>query len=329
MEIDFSEIELLQRQGRSAFETTKILTLTLDSMIKPIYEGLKIPSSALIALGGYGRIELCPNSDVDVMLLVERKDEETGNLAVKFFQQIWGLGINIGHSFRTIDECLGLFGSDFESWASFLELRFVCGDGNLFENFKMRVMEKTLSDENGLFIKWIINGNRLRHEKYGNTIKLLEPNIKKSAGGLRDIHTLLWILKSTDPDFWALPGENSACKEMLELMYQKGMINKQKFSSVVEAFEFLLRTRLELHLNRGGDVLDFNIQEKIANSFGYADETLGEEALRFSCVTIICERGKFTCSISFSSQKLKTRNLKVTVKSKKLTMLFQSVMING
>jgi [protein-PII] uridylyltransferase len=279
MEIDFSEIELLQRQGKSAFETTKILTLTLDSMIKQIYEGLKIPSSALIALGGYGRIELCPNSDVDVMLLVERKDEETGNLAVKFFQQIWGLGINIGHSFRTIDECLELFGSDFESWASFLELRFVCGDGNLFENFKMRVMEKTLSDGNGLFIKWIINGNRLRHEKYGNTIKLLEPNIKKSAGGLRDIHTLLWILKSTDPDFWALPGENSACKEMLELMYQKGMINKQKFSSVVEAFEFLLRTRIELHLNGGGDVLDFNIQEKIANSFGYADENAGRRSV--------------------------------------------------
>ncbi len=279
MEIDFYEIELLQRQGKNAFEITKVLTLTLDSMIKSIYEGLKIPSSALIALGGYGRVELCPRSDIDVMLLVERKGEEMESLAVKFFQWIWGLNVNVGHSFRTVDECLELFGSDFESWTSLLESRFVCGDKSLFESFKRQIMEKTLSDRRGKFVRWIVNRNRMRHEKYGNTIKLLEPNIKNSAGGLRDIHTLLWILKSTDPDFWALPGESSACKEMLELMYHKGMITQQKFSSVIESFEFLLRTRIELHLIGGGDVLDFNLQEKIASSFGYTSENAGRKSV--------------------------------------------------
>ncbi len=274
-EIDFERIKNFHSSGGSAFETTRMLTQLLDSFIISISNSLPSQGGyALVAIGGYGRVELCPKSDIDIMFLVESKDKNFEAFASGFFQSLWDKGLNIGHSFRTIDECLELFGSDIESWTSILESRFICGDKTLFKFFVESVKGIALSKNSERFVREIIEGNKLRHQKYGNSIKLLEPNIKKSAGGLRDLHTLLWILKNIDPDFWELKDDSSACKNMLELMADKKMISEEQLFSVLDAFEFMLKTRIELHMICEGatDVLSFNLQEKVATGLGYSDE---------------------------------------------------------
>lgn len=275
MKIDFEGLKNFSREEKSAFEISKLLTQSLDNFITSLYNNLSIDRHiAIVATGGYGRVELCPKSDVDIMFLVELKDKEIENFAVEFFQNLWNLKFNIGHSFRTIEECLELFDVNVESWASLLESRFICGDKSLYDRFIREVREKSLGDGSINFINAIIEGNKLRHQKYGNTIKLLEPNVKKSAGGLRDLHTLLWIFKSTDPDFWGLSEAQSMCKGMIELMFEKGMISEEKFQAVIDAFEFLLWTRIKLHLVTEGvtDVLDFNVKERVALELGYTDD---------------------------------------------------------
>lgn len=272
--IDFEKIKNFRPKEVSAFEITKLLTQSLDKFIISLCDKLNIDKSfAIVATGGYGRVELCPRSDVDIMFLVESKSSELEKVAIDFFQNLWNSKFSIGHSFRTIDECIELFEVDVESWASFLEARFVFGDGNLYEHFVRKIKSKSLGENSLKFINAVIEGNRFRHQKYGNTIKLLEPNVKKSAGGLRDLHTLLWIFKSTDPDFWNLPEDQSMCKGMLEVMFKKGLISEEKFHAVIDAFEFLLWTRIKLHLAVDGftDVLDFNVKEKVAVELGYSD----------------------------------------------------------
>lgn len=274
-EIDFERIKNFHSTGGSAFETTRMLTQLLDSFITSISNSLPSQNGyALIATGGYGRVELCPKSDIDIMFLVESKDKGFETIASEFFQILWDEGLNVGHTFRTVDECVEIFNSDVESWASMLESRFICGDKTLFEFFVKSIKEIALGKNSERFVREVVDGNKLRHQKYGNSIKLLEPNIKKSAGGLRDLHTLLWILKSVDPDFWELRDDSSACKCMLELMADKKIISEEQFLSVLDAFEFMLKTRIELHLICEGitDVLDFNIQEKVATGLGYRDE---------------------------------------------------------
>ncbi len=273
--INFEEIKKFRREGKNAFEITKTLTQGLDSFIISLCDELGFNESfAIIATGGYGRVELCPKSDVDIMFLAELKDKKIESFAVDFFQHLWDVNFNIGHSYRSIDECLELLESDIESWASLLESRFICGDKNLYDFFVRKLKEKSLGGSSLDFIKAIIDRNKLRHQKYGDTSNLLEPNVKKSAGGLRDLHTLLWLLKSTDSDFWNLRDDQSMCKGMLELMFEKNMISEEKFFAVVDAFEFLLWTRIMLHLVTEGitDVLDFNIKEKVALELGYRDE---------------------------------------------------------
>lgn len=273
--INSDKIEKLRKEGKDAFEVTKMLTQWLDSFIVSLCDELGFNESfAVVATGGYGRVELCPKSDVDIMFLVESRDKKIENFAIEFFQHLWDVNFNIGHSYRSIDECLELFDSDVESWASLLESRFICGDKKLYDLFIQKLKEKSLGKDSLNFVKAVIEGNKLRHKKYGDTSKLLEPNVKKSAGGLRDLHTLLWLLKSTDPDFWNLRDDQSMCKGMLEMMFDKGMISKERFSAVLNAFEFLLWTRIKLHLVTEGftDVLDFNIKEKVAFELGYRDE---------------------------------------------------------
>ncbi|MFN3135092.1 MAG: [protein-PII] uridylyltransferase [Candidatus Kryptonium sp.] len=273
--INLEKIKKFRREEKSAFEITKTLTQELDSFIISLSSELGFNESfAIVATGGYGRVELCPKSDVDIMFLAESKDKKIESFAVDLFQHLWDVNFNIGHSYRSIDECLELLESDAESWASLLESRFICGDKDLYDLFVRRLKEKSLGKSSLNFIKSIIDGNKLRHQKYGNTSNLLEPNVKKSAGGLRDLHTLLWLLKSTDPDFWSLRDDQSVCKGMLELMFEKNMITKEKFFAVLNAFEFLLWTRIKLHLVTEGitDVLDFNIKEKVAFELGYRDE---------------------------------------------------------
>jgi len=275
-------IKQRHREDADGFMVCEMLTTLTDSIIKAVYDFCDNPGKteiAILALGGYGRCELSPKSDVDVMFLRrdQQSKEDIDKAAECVLHLLWDIGFDIGHSFRSIQECLDIHDIDIDSWASLLESRFICGDQELHRDFQLRLSNFVGEEKNLLFVRTVLDEMDIRHAKYGNSVKLLEPNIKKSAGGLRDLHSLVWILRSIDTSFLpSMPSSKplicrSACQQMLKRLYHRGMIDSVQHRQVTAALNFLLRTRNEIHyiVNSPDDTLAYGVQKQIAEGLGY------------------------------------------------------------
>ncbi len=278
------QIAAAHRAGAGAFETCAALTVMTDTAIRSAFEsldpGVRV-HLAILALGGYGRGELCPRSDVDVMVLRSSgtDKEAAGSAAKAFLHLLWDAGIDVGHSVRTVDEALALHGQAVDAWNSMLEGRIICGDealvGTLFERMKPR--------SEGIPDRWLIEGifaeSGNRHERHGSSVKLLEPNVKKSAGGLRDVQSVFWLHRAHRAQYW-IPMEpgRSATRVFLDRLHEEQEIDAEEHGAVVRALEFLLRVRHDMHLNRGTlhDTLEYALQLKVAEDLGYADGAPGD-----------------------------------------------------
>jgi [protein-PII] uridylyltransferase len=264
----------LHASGAGGSEVSLVLTAAIDEAITRAVEEAGSPDNlAAVAVGGYGRAELCPHSDIDILFIVGN-GIESSFLAQRIMHFLWDMGLNIGHSVRNVGQVLQTYKDDHDSWAATLEYRYVAGSRKLFLKFESAIRDFVSRNTDRSFVKSTIDGIRVRHNKYGKSTSLLEPNLKKSAGGLRDIHALLWMYRAVYPDF--LPDSSSAAKQpaildFLNRLLEKGLINQLQFNHTRDAFEFVLRTRQSLHYQSSGlnDLLDFEIQKKVAAEMGY------------------------------------------------------------
>ncbi|MEK6755571.1 MAG: HD domain-containing protein, partial [Bacteroidota bacterium] len=193
--------------------------------------------------------------------------------------------LNIGHSFRTIQECLEFALSDLETWNSLLESRFICGSRSTFSHFRASLQRQIHSLDKGSYVRQFIKTTELRHGKYGDSTKLLEPNIKHSAGGLRDLHTVLWLLRGTG--LTKIPALSLESHPALSQLL-KGSLLRRHFSQrflrdVHRSFDFLLRCRNQMHLQAGAlhDTLEFNLQRQVAGALHYRATTKRTSVERF------------------------------------------------
>ncbi len=275
-----AQIFQLHRNGADGFTVAARLTSLVDATLSDFWKlnpaGIDY---AVVALGGYGRSELCPHSDFDLMILAENeKAKNSGSECIQqFLRSLWDAGFNVGHSVRTVKDCVNLYETDVDSWASILESRFVCGSEHVLGLYADDVFRQIQKKFDLVFVKAIMVGMDERHEKYGNSVKLLEPNVKNSAGGLRDLHNLLWVYRSTDTDYFTespFLNTESSCKLMIDTFYRKNVISKEERDAVINALNFLLRTRHETHYfaKTIHDSLDFSIQREIAKGLGFGDD---------------------------------------------------------
>ena len=155
---------------------------------------------AVLAVGGYGRSELFPHSDVDVMLLVERapSDERSRDALSTFLRTGWDAGLRISHSVHTVEECCEYHSTNLELTICLLDQRLLCGDTDLYQSLTVR-LPKFIASERQTLIRHLIRQARERQEKFQNTVYHLEPNIKEAPGGLRDLHMIGWLAKLQDP----------------------------------------------------------------------------------------------------------------------------------
>ncbi|MGC8594021.1 MAG: [protein-PII] uridylyltransferase [Candidatus Kryptoniota bacterium] len=268
------QARIRHESGGSGSEVSLMLTKAVDEVIRAaVEESEAFDSLSVIAIGGYGRAELCPHSDIDVMFLVEN-GVESGFLAQRVMHFLWDVGLNIGHSVRNIEQVLEAYRTDHDSWSSALEYRFVAGKVDLFNRYVEALRDFVSHIKDNSYVTSTLAGIEKRHEKYGKSTQLLEPNVKKSAGGLRDLHALLWMYRTLDPDFLSTYTENLTepmVVRFLDLLLEKGLINRLQHTHTSEAFDFLLRTRQSLHYQSAGlnDLLDFEIQKKVAAGLGY------------------------------------------------------------
>ena len=260
------------RAGAGGHEIVSAYTMLVDHLIRHLfavasedysrrYPSLN-PRCALIAQGGYGRGELNPFSDIDLLFLHSWKvTPYVEAVAEKLLYTLWDGGLKVGHATRNITESIRLAGKDMKVKASLLDARYLCGDLALYGDFEKAVEEHLLRKNEERFIRERLAESRLRHERYGGSVYLLEPDIKEGEGGLRDIHTALWIAKV-----------KHKVKE-LDALVPLGVIQSRELSELKAAQDFLWRVRNELHFSAGKqqDQLAFEEQEKVSQALGFKD----------------------------------------------------------
>ena len=151
---------------------------------------------AFVAVGGYGRRELCLQSDIDMVMLFGAKiPAKAKALAKEIFYHLWDLGLDLGYGVRNIKDCLALCREDFKVLSSMVDSRFICGDSPLYLKFMGDLQRKVITKKAAAFGRWLENQDRIRGGTYGDASHLLEPHIKEGIGGLRDYHHMLWMGK--------------------------------------------------------------------------------------------------------------------------------------
>lgn len=236
----------------------KTLCRNVDSVLIEAWHKTGLAAEhVLIAVGGYGRGELYPHSDVDVLILLDKApDSDLQKKLESLVQLLWTLGLTIGHSVRTIEECLEESAHDITVQTSLLEARYITGNRRLFKRMKERYDAQM--DAQAFFVAKMLE-TRQRHVKLGDTPYSLEPNCKESPGGLRDLQVILWAAKAAKlGNSW-----NELAQRGLITPAEAGQLRKKE-----RAFKDI-RIRLHIQAQRCEDRLLFDLQIPIAETFRF------------------------------------------------------------
>ncbi|MCQ8896038.1 [protein-PII] uridylyltransferase [Limnobacter humi] len=231
----------------------------VDKALSSLWKSMDFPDEyALVAVGGYGRGELFPYSDVDVLVLLDREPEGADvEKLEQFCGSGWDIGLEIGHSVRTYEQCIEEANKDITVQTALVESRLICGNALHFKLLQ-EGLEKSL-DVKTFFRKKTLE-QRQRHAKYHETPYSLEPNCKESPGGLRDLHVLLWVAKAAKlGNSWAE-------------MAVHGLITPFEAAKLRNNERILKKIRYQLHVTTGRreDRLVYDVQTPLAESLGYA-----------------------------------------------------------
>jgi [protein-PII] uridylyltransferase len=217
---------------------------------------------SLVAVGGYGRGELHPASDIDLLILLKGNQyEQYSSRIQEFLTFLWDIGLEVGQSVRSIKECVAQAKLDITVATNLMEARLLCGPDTLFERLQKKVGPSAIWPSRKFF-KAKMEEQVHRHHRFGDTAYNLEPNIKENPGGLRDIQVIGWVVKR---HFGATT---------LHDLVDHGFLMEKELTTLIESQNFLWRIRIGLHFLTGRceDRLLFDHQRNIARQFGYQDD---------------------------------------------------------
>src|SRR5688572_19990718 len=279
LKLEDHRLRMLHRAGGRGREVCNGRAVMLDVLLRYILEAAKAKALgdngrslkfSLVAIGGYGRAELNPFSDIDIMLLHEGDMVTAGkakpplsSLTDVLLYTLWDVGLKVGHSVRTVEDCVKVANSNMQSKTSLIESRLVTGDQALFERMQSVVVAKCVRGYENEYIKARIEDQTDRRTKHGNSPFMQEPNIKNGCGGLRDYQNLLWM------SFFKYRTRSLAELE------QKNLISASERKQLEKAYDFLLWVRNEVHYTarRAVDVLTKNFQPTVAHNLGFTDRS--------------------------------------------------------
>ena len=280
VKVEAHRLKMMHRAGESGVAVCRGRAAMMDILIRHMWMAAKstiskqgqkeFPPLALIALGGYGRAELNPQSDLDIMFL-HAGQVVAYSTALPYLSKLmdgilyplWDLGFKVGHSVRTIAECVQVANKDMQAKTSLLEARLVTGDDKLFDKFQKTIVAKCVEGYEDEYIAARMQDQAARRAKFGNSATMQEPNIKNGCGGLRDFQNLHWMV--------FVKYQTRSLAEM----EQRGFMAAAERKQIEAAYDFLLRARNELHYqtNRPVDVLTRNLQPAVAWHLGYTDRS--------------------------------------------------------
>ncbi len=258
-----TELSGTQAVRERCYLVDQILRAVYDFASEHLYPLGSVSSGerlALVAVGGYGRGELAPYSDVDLLFLISYKVTPRSEQVIEtILYLLWDLGFKVGHAVRSVDDCMRQAKADMTIRTNLLEKRFLCGDRALFQELWQRY-QKALQGGTGIdFIDAKLAERDRRHERFGGSRYLLEPNIKDGKGGLRDLHTLFWIAKYL-----------YRVNDIAELV-PRGVFTRREVQRFEKAQNYLWTLRCYLHFltGRSEERLTFDLQKDLAPRMGY------------------------------------------------------------
>ncbi|MDB5105667.1 MAG: glnD [Fibrobacteres bacterium] len=262
-------IRAINRSGASGTDTVRFISEMVDTLLRVMWDHVEmsVPNEAnlvaVVAVGGYGRLELCPQSDIDLLILTsEKPTKHEREQAEVIVRNLWDYGFILGHSVRSLSQCEEASTKDPETWTSFLNERFVAGDHELYRKF-VRMMSKRLFPwRTTALIEAKIKEREQRKSQVGVLVQMLEPNLKEGLGCLRDVHSMMWIAKVKHD-----------CTNFGDLV-REGLITPQELEDIRVGYDFLLQVRCCLHFmtNKKDDHLGFAIQPEVAAELGFNDD---------------------------------------------------------
>jgi [protein-PII] uridylyltransferase len=230
-----------------------IISDKLDEIIRDLWGDRDYPDSfALMAIGGYGRASIHPQSDVDLLFFFKDVIDEDAIKAV--LHPLWDLQFKVGHQIRNADDLKEFDESQMESYTAFLDCRLLLGDPGTALEFEREIMPRLIQKNRNRVLKLLADGKASRYKQFGDTIYQLEPDIKDAPGGLRDVHWSGWVRKALEAS------------------------NRHPIPQGALQFLHCLRNFLHFYSGRNTNVLAFEFQEQIAAQLRYQDSERGEAA---------------------------------------------------
>jgi [protein-PII] uridylyltransferase len=256
--------------GRMAART---LSYLMDQIIRALHDAatqlvfpLANPSTgerlAVIAVGGYGRGELAPHSDIDLLFLLPYKRTPYVEQVIEYMlYRLWDLGLKVGHSVRSVEECIRQARKDLTIRTALLEARYIWGEQSLYHDLRNKFLRQIVTGTGPAFVEAKLAERNERHRRMGDSRYALEPNIKDGKGGLRDLHTLFWIAKYLYR------------VDMMSTLVDRGVFAGEEARQFekVENFLWSLRFRLHYLAGRPEERLTFDLQPELAQRMGYTD----------------------------------------------------------
>ena len=258
----------------AARETTRAYSHLTDGLVQTVLEiackrlhPLPNPTEgerlSVVAVGGYGRGEMAPHSDVDLLFLTPWKITPWAESVIEsMLYMLWDLRLKVGHSSRTLNDCIRLGREDYTIRTALLEHRHIGGDKALAKELDQRLWDELFSGTGADFIEAKLAERSERHKKQGGQRYMVEPNVKEGKGGLRDLQSLFWITKYI-----------YRVDDVAELV-TRGVFREEEFRQFAQAENFLWAVRCHLHLiaRRAQDQLTFDMQVEVAARMGYRDQ---------------------------------------------------------
>ena len=267
--IEEHRLRMWHKSGGSGREVSRQRADLVDILFRELFDGLVrtiapkgLPEPlAVTALGGYGRRELAPFSDIDLMFLTQKATPSPAieDVIRQTLTALWDIGYKVGHSTRSIPQAMKQANGDLITKTSMLESRFLTGERELFNVFKARFEKDCVTRRDAGYIAWRLANQAEMRGKYGHTVFMQEPNIKNGMGSLRDYHNLIWIAYFKERI-------NTTAK-----LVDKRLLRDSERRALEKGYDFLLRVRTEMHYlsERPQDGLTLQLQGRVAGSFNY------------------------------------------------------------
>lgn len=287
LKVETQRIRILHRGGAGGREVCRARAGMMDVMFGRIFDGYvaaltpqpkkgREPEAlALVALGGYGRAELSPHSDIDLMLLHDRRPGDVSSLLKalmeKFVPFSWEIGLECHPLVRDLDDCIREARKNMQSKTALLEARLVWGDARLYEQMRILLRDRCIQGHEDAYIDDRLKDQEQRRAKWGHSCCLLEPNVKSGCGGTRDFQSLTWMARVKHG------------VEGIGDLVQLGELSESDSKLLEQAYDFLLQVRNEMHYqqDRRNDVLSRAMQPAVALNLGYTDRSLGRRVSKF------------------------------------------------